>query len=110
MTDGRERSGDVIILGLILSLFAFMLVVASTFKVHLQGEDWRTLVFPLARLSHSAFAGLGILVAIGAYRRGRTGWWIYLLLALLPVVQLVVPVLWFTRTRQREMRVARWTI
>jgi hypothetical protein len=105
-----ERSGDLILLVLILSLVAFLYVFVFTVYVHLRGEDWRTLVVPVARLTHSAFLGLGALVAIGAYRRGRNGWWVYLVAAVLPVVQVLVPVLWFGRTRQREARLGRLTL
>lgn len=105
-----ELRGDVVVVGFVLLLFAFLLVFATTVSVNLQPDDRSDLLFPVLRLGHSAFAAVGFLVALGAYRAGRSGWWLYVGAALVPLVQLAVPVLWFARTRKAPLAVGRFDL
>lgn len=105
-----EVRGDVVVVGLVLFLVAFVLVFATTVSVNLRPDDRGELLFPVLRLSHSAVAAVGFLVALGAYRAGRSGWWLYAGAALVPLVQLAVPVLWFVRTRREPLRVGRFEV
>lgn len=106
----QEMRGDTLVLGLVLSLVAFLLIVFTVFTVNLDADDRTALVPGVARLAHSAFAGLGLLAGYGAYKRDRNGWWWYIVGALLPIVQLAVIALWFGRTRSEPLRVGRWTL
>ncbi len=102
--------GDTVVLGLVLSLVAFLFIVFTVFTVNLRSEDSTVLVPAVARLAHSAFAGVALLAAFGAYKRGRTGWFWYVVAALLPFVQLAAIVLWFAKTRRAPVQLGRWTL
>ena len=54
----------------------------------------------------------GLLVAIDARGRGRSGWWLYLVAAPVPVVNVVLAAAWLLRWRRAEAppRVGRWEL
>lgn len=105
-----EVRGDTLVVGLVLSLVAFLLLFWTILTVNLRPEDRSDLLFPLARMTHSALAAIAFFVAMGAYRAERSGWWLYVGMGIVPLVQLVAPVLWFTRTRKAPLPVGRFEL
>lgn len=108
--DHREVQGDTLVVGFVLSLLAFTVVTFGTAWYFLDPSDRGVLSFPFLRLVSSAVSAVVLLIAVGAYRKHRNGWWIYILLALVPVVNLVVAVAWFVRLRSRPVRLGRFMV
>lgn len=106
----REFGGDTVVLALVLSLLAFLFLFATVVTVNLDAGDRLDIVPGVARLAHSALAATCFLVALGAYQRGRTGWWWYVAGGVIPVVQVGLVVLWFARARRRPVTWRRWTL
>ncbi|MGB1696861.1 MAG: hypothetical protein ACPHK8_00505 [Thermoplasmatota archaeon] len=95
-----ERDSQVVLTGFILSLVAFMVAFFLLVTFSLNPEDRSILFAPWVRLTHSAFFGLGALIAIAAARAQRR-WWGYLLCAAVPIIQFGVPVYYFLAGRAK---------
>lgn len=106
----REIGGDVIVVGLILSLLAFLFLFATVVSVNLGAADRASILPGVIRLAHSALAGICFLIAVGAYRLGRTGWWWYAVWGLLPLLQFWAMWLWFGKARKAPVTWRRWTL
>lgn len=102
--------GDVIVVGLVLSLLSFMFITFSVTASYLESNDRVALLAPALRLTHSASFGLAAFCGVGAYARGRNGWFLYVLAGGLPIVQWAVTIYWFVTGRGTERRLLRWTI
>ncbi len=109
-SDGAEHGGEWVVIGLVVSLLTFMFITYSVGAYYLRAEDWITLVAPAARLTHSASFGLAAFCGVDAWRRGRNGWWLYVLAGGLPIIQWGVVVYWLAFGRKRERRIIRWNI
>lgn len=105
-----EHGGEWVVIGLVVSLLTFMFITFSVTAYYLRGDDWLVLVAPAARLTHSASFGLAAFCGVDAFRRGRNGWWLYVLAGGLPIVQWGVVVYWLAFGRNRERRLIRWNI
>lgn len=106
----REVAGEWLIVGLVVSLLTFMFITFSVTAYFLREGDWWLLVAPAARLTHSASFGLAAFCGVDAWRRGRNGWWLYVLAGGLPIVQWGVVVYWLVAGRKRERRVLKWKV
>lgn len=106
----REVSGEWLIVGLVVSLLTFMFITFATTAYFLRGDDWLVLVAPAARLTHSASFGLAAFCGVDAWRKGRNGWWLYVLAGGLPVVQWGVVVYWMVTGRDRPRRLLKWKV
>ncbi len=102
--------GDLVVIGLVVGLLSFMFATFTVTAFYLRGDDWLNLVAPAARLTHSASFALAAFCGIDAWRRGRTGWWLYILAGGVPLVQWAVVIFWLRSGRGREHRLLRWTI
>lgn len=52
----------------------------------------------------------GILVAIDARSRGRSGWWLYLVTSPIPGVNVALSAAWLLRWRRKSRRFLRWDL
>lgn len=95
-----ERDSQAVLTGFILSLVAFMITFFLVVLYFLNPEDRSILLAPWLRLTHSAFLGLGALIAIAAARAKRR-WWGYLLCAAIPIMQFGVPLYYFLAGRAK---------
>lgn len=95
-----ERDSQVVLTGFILSLVAFMVTFFLVVLYFLNPEDRALLYAPWVRLTHSAFFGLGALIAIAAARAKRR-WWGYLICAAVPIVQFGVAPYYFLAGRAK---------
>lgn len=105
-----EVPGDSLVVMFIVSLLAFMVLTFGTAWYYLDPGDRGVLSYPFLRLLSSAVAAVTLLIAVAAYRKGRSGWWWYVPLAVIPGVNLVTAVWWFARLRDHPKRFGRWTL
>jgi hypothetical protein len=98
------------VLAIVLSLLAFLFVFAAVVMVRLDVRDRADLLPGVVRLAYSAFAATCFLVALGAYQRGRTGWWWYVVGGIVPIVQIGFLALWFAKARRAAVPWRRWTL
>lgn len=98
------------VIGLVVSLLAFMFVTYGAAAYYLRGDDWLVLVAPLVRLTNSAFFAVAAFCGVDAWRAKRTGWWLYLLGGLVPLVQWAVVAYWFKAGRRGPRRLLKWTV
>lgn len=108
--DDDTIAGDWLVVGLVVSLLTFMFITFSVAASYLRGDDWLNLVAPAARLTHSASFGLAAFCGVDAWRKGRNGWWLYILGGGVPLLQWGIVVYWLKAGRSREGRILRWTI
>lgn len=102
--------GDVLVLGLVLSLLSFMFITFSVTASYLESNDRIALLAPALRLTHSASFGLAAFCGVDAYRKGRNGWWLYVLGGGVPLLQWFVTAYWLLSGRKTERRLLRWTV
>lgn len=107
-TEPSERSGEWVVIGLVVSLLTFMFITFATAAYFIR-DDWLVLVAPAARLTHSASFGLAAFCGVDAFRRGRNGWFVYVLLGGLPIVQWGVVTYWLISGRKTERKFLKWT-
>ncbi len=105
-----EHSGEWVIIGLVFSLILFMTVTYGVAAYYLRGDDWLSLVAPYIRLTNSAFFGLAAFCGVDAWRKGRTGWWLYIGGGLIPILQWYVTIYWMVAGRKRPGKFVKWSI
>lgn len=106
----RDIDGDTVAFVLILSLLGFMVAFLYMLLALTQPEEWRSFLAPVVRLTHSAFAAVGLFAALMSYRAKRPHWWIWLVMALIPIVQWVAIALWFSKGRKGPIQMGRFTL
>lgn len=109
-SDSPERSGEWVIIAMVVSLLSFMFITFSVTAYYLRGNDWLVLVAPGARLTHSASFGLAAFCGVDAWRMKRNGWWLYVLAGGLPIVQWIVVAYWMVTGRRTGRRILKWQI
>lgn len=88
-----------------------VVAVFSAFSFYVkEGELRAKLVLVVLRNLYLPVVATSVLVAIDAWRRGRTGWWLYFVTAPVPGLNVALAVLWLRRWRQAPKAWLRWTL
>lgn len=93
------RPGHQVVLGLFAVLALCTVFVFTVFAAMVRPEDRDWLPELTARYLYMPVVATSILVSIDAYRRERSGWWVYLVTAPVPVVNVVLAALWILNWR-----------
>ena len=89
-------------------LAASVVVAFAVFWEFTRQEDRAFILPAVLRDLYLPVVAWGLLTAIDARRRGRSGWWLYLLAAPVPGLNVVLCVQWLRRWRGSGPRVGRW--
>lgn len=105
-----ERAGHRVVLVLFFILALCVIAVLTVFGAHSPESVQDEIPVLIARNLYIPVVATSLLVAIDARRRGRSGWWVYLATAPVPVVNVALAVAWLMRWRDRPRPVGRWTM
>lgn len=97
-----------------LALFAVLalgvIVAFALFYPSTRPEDREFIVPATLRDLYLPVVAWGILTAIDAHRKARSGWWIYLVASPVPPVNIVLNVQWLRKWRRKPGRLGRWEL
>lgn len=102
--DSRERPGHQVVLGLFLVLALSVVFVFSVFAAAVRPEDREWVPELTARYLYMPVVATGLLIATDAYRLGWRRWWLFILTAPVPGVNVVLAALWLLRWRHEKWR------
>lgn len=94
--------GPRVVLGLFVFLAACVVFIFTVFSLAVRPEDREWVPQLTFRYLYMPVVATGFLVAIDAYRLQRKGWWVYLLMAPVPFVNIVLDALWIMKWRHGE--------
>lgn len=111
MEPGGEHGGERVVLTLFAILAACVVVVFTVFSFYLREGELRAKMVPIVlRNLYLPVVATSLLVSIDAWRRGRSGWWVYFVTAPVPGVNVALAVLWLRRWRDAPRPWWRWTL
>lgn len=108
--DRAGVDGAHVVLWLFLILAVSVVVVFAFFYADTRPEDRGFIVPAVLRDLYLPVVATGLLVAIDARSRGRSGWWLYLLASPVPGVNVALSAAWLLRWRRRPRRFLRWDL
>jgi len=107
----EEHSGERVILLLFLVLGLSVVAVFTGFSFYLEERELKLKLIPIVlRNLYLPVVGTSALVAVDAWRRGRSGWWVYLLTAPVPGLNIALAVQWLRKWRDAPRPFARWSL
>jgi hypothetical protein len=109
-SDSAGVSGEKVVLWLFVILSLGTIAAFIAFYPSTRPEDRAFIVPATLRDLYIPVVAWGILTAIDAKRKGRSGWWIYLLMSPVPLVNIVLNVQWLRKWRRNPGRLLRWAL
>lgn len=113
-SDSADASEGVDGVRVVLWLFAVLavstVVAFAFFYNDTRPEDRGFIVPAVLRDLYLPVVATGLLVAIDARQRGRSGWWLYLLCSPVPGVNVALSAAWLLRWRRRSRRFLHWDL
>jgi len=103
-------SGTFVVLVLFAVLAVSVVATFALFSTSTRPEDRGFITEVVLRDLYLPVVAWGLLTAIDAKRLGRSGWWIYLIMAPVPVVNVVLDVQWLRRWRRQPRDFGRWRL
>lgn len=108
--DPNGVSGERVVLWLFAILALGVVVAFALFYPVTRPAD-RDFIAPAAlRDLYIPVVAWGILTAIDAHRRERSGWWLYLVAAPVPLLNIALNVMWLRRWRRAPVQLGRWRL
>ena len=102
--------GVRVVLWLFVVLAVSVVVAFAFFYKDTRPEDRGFIIPAVLRDLYLPVVATGLLVAIDARQRGRSGWWWYLLCSPVPGVNVALSAAWLLRWRRRPRRFLRWDL
>lgn len=103
-------SGEKFVLALFAILALGVIVAFALFYPNTRPEDRDFIVPATLRDLYIPVVAWGLLTAIDAWRHGRSGWWIYLLMSPVPLVNIALSVQWLRKWRRKPGRLGRFEL
>lgn len=103
-------SGEKVVLWIFVILSIGTILAFAAFYPSTRPEDRDFIVPATLRDLYIPVVAWGMLTAIDANRRGRSGWWIYLVASPVPLVNIVLNVQWLRRWRKQPGRLGRFEL
>lgn len=94
-----DRPGHQVVLGLFVVLGLCVVTIFTIFALAVRPEDREWVPELTARYLYMPVVATSILVAIDAWRAGRRRWWVFLVTAPVPVINVVLAAMWLLRWR-----------
>lgn len=108
--DAGGVSGEQFVLALFAVLALGVIVAFALFYPSTRPEDRAFIVPATLRDLYIPVVAWGLLTAIDAKRKERSGWWIYLVASPVPLVNIVLSVQWLRKWRRKPGRMGRWEL
>ncbi len=94
--------GHRLVLGLFVILAICVATMFTLFALSVRPEDREWLPTMLFRYLYMPVVATSLIVSIDAKRRARTGWWLYLVTAPVPGLNMVLAALWLLKWRHGD--------
>ena len=108
--DAGGVSGEQFVLALFAVLALGVIVAFALFYPSTRPEDRAFIVPATLRDLYIPVVAWGLLTAIDAKRKERSGWWIYLVASPVPLLNIVLSVQWLRKWRRKPGRMGRWEL
>jgi hypothetical protein len=102
--------GEKVVLWLFAILALGVIVAFIFFYPSTRPEDRDFIVPAVLRDLYIPVVAWGLLTAIDAWRRQRSGWWIYMICAPVPLLNIALSVQWLRRWRKSPKQLGKWQI
>ena len=109
-SDPPGVSGEKFVLALFAVLALGVIGAFALFYPSTRPEDRAFIVPATLRDLYLPIVAWGLLTAIDAKRKQRSGWWLYLAMSPVPVVNIVLNVQWLRKWRRSPGRLGRWEL
>ena len=108
--EARGVSGEKVVLWLFAVLSLGTILAFALFYPSTRPEDREFIVPATLRDLYIPVVAWGLVTAIDANRKHRSGWWIYAVASPVPLVNIVLNVQWLRRWRKQPRRIGRWEL